>query len=131
LEKQQEYIVQVDDFRLTQDKVYHQLNDIILEYIRTHKDKLATNLKNFYNSVTKMNSIDESKRLSKEAVQTIFNGALGAMTFGAYAQFQNEKVMTLNNQLQEQKMAKMLEENEKKIQTMLNVAHSQNKVTVH
>ena len=48
LKKQQEYIVQVDDFRLTQDKVYHQLNDIILEYIRTHKDKLATNLKNFY-----------------------------------------------------------------------------------
>ena len=49
LKKQQEYIVQVDDFRLTQDKVYHQLNDIILEYIRTHKDKLAINLKNFYN----------------------------------------------------------------------------------
>jgi hypothetical protein len=53
------------------------------------------------------------------------------MTFGAYAQFQNEKVMTLNNQLQEQKMAKMLEENEKKIQAMLNVAHSQNKVSAH
>ena len=69
--------------------------------------------------------------ITKEAIQTIFNGALGAMTFGAYAQFQNEKVMTLNNQLQEQKMAKMLEENEKKIQAMLNVAHSQNKVTVH
>jgi hypothetical protein len=69
--------------------------------------------------------------ITKEAVQTIFNGALGAMTFGAYAQFQNEKIMTLNNQLQEQKMAKMLEENEKKIQAMLNVAHSQNKVSAH
>lgn len=57
---------------------------------------------------------------TKEAVQTIFNGALGAMTFGAYAQFQNDRVITLNNQVQEQKMAKMLEENEKKIQTMLN-----------
>jgi predicted metalloendopeptidase len=73
LEKQQDYIVQVDDFRLTQDKVYHQLNDIILEYVRTHKDKLATNLKNFYDSVTKMNSIDDSKKLSKEAVQTVDN----------------------------------------------------------
>jgi hypothetical protein len=51
--------------------------------------------------------------ITKEAVQTIFNGALGAMTFGAYAQFQN-------NQLQEQKMNKMLEENEKKIQNMIN-----------
>lgn len=58
--------------------------------------------------------------ITKEAIQTIFNGALGAMTFGAYAQFQNDRVMTLNNQLQEQKMAKMLEENEKKIQDMLN-----------
>jgi len=63
--------------------------------------------------------------VTKEAIQTIFNGALGAMTFGAYAQFQNEKVMTLNNQLQEQKMAKMLEEREKKIQSMLNLAQSQ------
>lgn len=58
--------------------------------------------------------------ITKEAIQTIFNGALGAMTFGAYAQFQTDRVMTLNNQLQEQKMAKMLEENEKKIQDMLN-----------
>ena len=30
LEEQQKYITQVDDFRLTQDKVYRQLNDIIL-----------------------------------------------------------------------------------------------------
>lgn len=58
--------------------------------------------------------------ISKDAVQTIFNGALGAMTFGAYAQFQNDRVMALNNQIQEQKMAKMLEENQKKIQDMIN-----------
>ena len=63
--------------------------------------------------------------VTKEAIQTIFNGALGAMTFGAYAQFQNERIITLNNQLQEQKMAKMLEESEKKIQSMLNLAQSQ------
>lgn len=58
--------------------------------------------------------------ITKEAVQTIFNGALGAMTFGAYAQFQTDKIITLNNQLQEKKMEKMLEENEKKMQEMLN-----------
>ena len=51
--------------------------------------------------------------ITKEAVQTIFNGALGAMTFGAYAQFQTDKIMKLNNQLQEQKMAKLLEEHDK------------------
>ena len=71
VEKQQDYIVQIDDFRLTQDKVYHQLNDIILDYIKTHKDKLATNLKNFYDSVVEMNPIEDSRKLSKEAIQTI------------------------------------------------------------
>ena len=71
LEEQQKYIVQIDDFRLTQDKVYRDLNVIILDYIKTHNDKLATNLKNFYNSVVNMNSIKNSKKLAKEAVQTI------------------------------------------------------------
>jgi len=58
--------------------------------------------------------------ITKEAVQTIFNGALGAMTFGAYSQFQNDKLRELNNQLQEQKMTKMLEENKKEIHAMIN-----------
>ena len=71
VEKQQDYIVQIDDFRLTQDKVYQELNLIILDYIKNHKDKLATNLKNFYNSVIEMNPIEDSKKLSIEAVQTI------------------------------------------------------------
>jgi putative endopeptidase len=96
LEKQQEYIVQVDDFRLTQDKVYHQLNDIILEYVRTHKDKLATNLKNFYNSVTKMNSIDESKRLSKEAVQKI-DGLIQGKNMWKMLAFINSDEMTADS----------------------------------
>lgn len=71
LEEQQKYIVQVDDFRLVQDKVYHQLDEIILDYIKTNDNKLATNLKKFYNSVISMNSIEDSKRLSKDAIQTI------------------------------------------------------------
>ena len=33
LEEQQKYIVEIDDFRLAQDKVYHELDKIILEYI--------------------------------------------------------------------------------------------------
>jgi predicted metalloendopeptidase len=71
IEKQQDYIVQVDDFRLVQDKVYHDIDDIILDYIKTHKDKLATNLKNFYDSVIDMVDIKRGKNLSLEAVQTI------------------------------------------------------------
>ena len=50
LEEQQKYIVQIDDFRLTQDKVYRELNQIILDYIKNHKNKLSKNLKNFYTS---------------------------------------------------------------------------------
>ena len=71
LDEQQKYIVQIDDFRLTQDKVYRELNTIILDYIKSHNDKLATNLKHFYNSVIKMNNIRDSKKLSIDAVQTI------------------------------------------------------------
>jgi putative endopeptidase len=47
------------------------LNQIILDYIKTHNDKLAKNLKYFYNSVIEMNSIEDSKKLAIEAVQTI------------------------------------------------------------
>jgi len=71
LEEQQKYITQVDDFRLTQDKVYRQLNDIILNYIKTNDNKLASNLNNYYTSVINGNQIEYSKQLSKEAVKTI------------------------------------------------------------
>ena len=67
LKKQQEYIVQVDDFRLVQDKVYTQLHEIILDYIKTHNDKLSKNLRNFYTSVIDMNSKSYTKKLGKES----------------------------------------------------------------
>jgi len=73
LEEQQKYIVQIDDFRLAQDKVYHELDGIILDYIKNNHNKLAQNLKNFYNSVINMNSISDSKKLSVDAVRTIDN----------------------------------------------------------
>jgi putative endopeptidase len=68
LEEQQQYIVEIDAFRLTQDKVYHQLDNIILDYIKTHKNTLAKNLKNFYNSTVSMNPVPYSKKLAKNAV---------------------------------------------------------------
>jgi putative endopeptidase len=73
LQEQQKYIVQVDDFRLAQDNVYKQLNEIILEYIKTHNDKLSKNLKNFYKSVVKMNPKQYSIRLAFESIITIDN----------------------------------------------------------
>jgi putative endopeptidase len=68
LEQQQKYIVQIDDFRLSQDKVYKELNYIIKDYINNHNNKLSKNLSNFYNSVVKMNSKQYSKQLSFEAI---------------------------------------------------------------
>jgi putative endopeptidase len=71
VEKQQQYIVQVDDFRLAQDKVYHELNDMILNYIKTHNNSLSKNLKNFYTTVIDMNSIEQSKKLAIESIKTV------------------------------------------------------------
>ena len=71
LEDQQKYIVQIDDFRLAQDKVYHELDTIILDYIKNHNDKLSKNLKNFYNSVIVMNPKPYSKKLAFESVKII------------------------------------------------------------
>ena len=58
--------------------------------------------------------------VTRDALSTFFTGALGAMTFGAYSQFQTDKLMILNNQIQEQKMKDMLDEREKKFSQMLN-----------
>jgi hypothetical protein len=71
VEQQQKYIVQVDDFRLTQDQVYRELDDIILEYIRTHSDRLSKNLKNYRQSVINMNPKPYSKKLAFETIGTI------------------------------------------------------------
>jgi len=73
VEQQQKYIVQVDDFRLTQDKVYHELDKIILEYIKNNKNKLSKNLKSFYNSVINMNPKTYSKKLAIQSVSIIEN----------------------------------------------------------
>jgi hypothetical protein len=71
LKKQQKYIVQIDDFRLAQDKVFHELDELILQYIKTHNNKLSKNLKNFYTSVTNMNPKPHTRQLAKEAVQLV------------------------------------------------------------
>ena len=73
LKEQQKYIVQVDDFRLTQDKVYIQLDEIVLNYIKTHNDKLSKNLKFFYDSIISMNPISYSKKLAKDAERIVEN----------------------------------------------------------
>ena len=50
----QKYIVQVDDFRVVQDKVYKQLLDIVDEYTTTDKSRQAQCMKRFYHSMKKL-----------------------------------------------------------------------------
>jgi predicted metalloendopeptidase len=73
LKEQQKYITQIDDFRLAQDKVYQQLNEIILDYVKNNDNKLSKNLNNYYNSIIKMNPKNYSKQLARETIDIIDN----------------------------------------------------------
>ena len=69
--EEQKYIVQVDDFRLVQDKVYRELLDIVKNYIKTEKTKKAIEVKNFYNSQIKLNTDAQSSHYAKARLEEI------------------------------------------------------------
>lgn len=71
LKEKQKYIVQVDDFRLAQDKVYKELDTLVLNYIKKERNELALNLNNFRKSIVKMNSKSDSKNIAKEKIKYI------------------------------------------------------------
>jgi len=59
LTKEQQYIIQIDDFRLVQYKVYTQLAEIINEYIKNNKNDLSVQLNNYYSAVN--NGVSKEK----------------------------------------------------------------------
>ena len=67
------YIVQVDDFRLTQDKVYRQLLEIVNEYTSTNKSPLAKCIQNVYESALKQLSNQEVQVYSQVMLEQIDN----------------------------------------------------------
>ena len=74
LTEQQQYIVQVDDFRIIQDKVYRQLIEIIEDFIsnpKTKNDKKALCIKKAYNSFKGYNTEEQTRCLSKTYVEFI------------------------------------------------------------
>uniref|UniRef100_A0A6C0ET08 Peptidase M13 C-terminal domain-containing protein n=1 Tax=viral metagenome TaxID=1070528 RepID=A0A6C0ET08_9ZZZZ len=74
LEKSQKYIVQVDDFRLVQDKVYNELLDIVKHYIsdpKTKHTKKAKCIKNFYESHLITSTQEQSKIYSNTILNKI------------------------------------------------------------
>jgi predicted metalloendopeptidase len=70
-DNKQKYIVQLDDFRLTQDRVFHELDTIIKDYMRSNATPLAKELKAFYKSVELHTSKDYCKKVTKETMQKI------------------------------------------------------------
>ena len=58
----QEYIVQVDDFRLVQDKVFKELIEIVDNYVKDKKNnsKFAKSLRTFYHSSKHYNTDEQS-----------------------------------------------------------------------
>ena len=61
IDESQKYLVQVDDFRIVQDKVYKQLLDIVEEYTATDKSPQSRCMKRFYASMKKLNTTEQSR----------------------------------------------------------------------
>jgi predicted metalloendopeptidase len=71
LEEDQKYIVQVDSFRLVQDKVYRELLEIVNDYIKNNNNKLSKEISNFYKAQLKLNTSEQLKKYSNEILSSI------------------------------------------------------------
>ena len=74
LTDQQQYIVQIDDFRIIQDKVYRELIEIIEDFIsnpKTKGSKKAICIKKAYNSFKVYNTDQQTRCLSKTYIEFI------------------------------------------------------------
>ena len=54
--KTQKYYVQIDSFRITQEKVYYELIDIVKNYIKNNNTPKANAIKKVYNSLYNLDS---------------------------------------------------------------------------
>jgi len=60
--KNEKYIVQYDDFRIIQNKVYYQLIDIVKKYIKTNKTKRAKEISNNYHAGLKLLNDEQARK---------------------------------------------------------------------
>jgi len=66
LKKNQKYYVQIDSFRITQEKVYYELIDIVKNYIKNNNSPKANAIKKVYNSLYNLDS-----KIAKEYVHKV------------------------------------------------------------
>ena len=71
LHKDQKYIAEVDDFRLVQNKVYHELHKVIIKYINEEKNKTAQSMNNFYLSANSLLDVNACRSYAKKEVEII------------------------------------------------------------
>ena len=73
LSKNQQYLTQIDNYRIVQENVYKQVQDIILDYTKNNNNNLSKQMRNFYLSAINFNPISSSKKIAKEITETIDN----------------------------------------------------------
>jgi len=73
LTENQKYIIQVDDFRIVQDKVYRELIEIIENYISNSSTKKEKCIKNAYESFKGYNSNEQLEKLAKKKLDQLDN----------------------------------------------------------
>ncbi len=70
-EEDTKYLVKLDDFRITQYKVYEKLNESVNSYINGNKNIVSLEVKNYYESCFNLNSILSSKNYLKKIISEI------------------------------------------------------------
>ena len=70
---EQRYIVQVDNFRITQYKVYNELIEIIKTYLKKNHSKEANQIRDMYNSACKMLSLKQCLTYATDYVDMMNN----------------------------------------------------------
>jgi putative endopeptidase len=76
VDESQKYIVQIDNFRLTQDKIYKQLIVLVENYLQEHKNSkepFDVSLRNFYNSFFKIKLTNGDKNRMKNHIKNYLN----------------------------------------------------------
>jgi predicted metalloendopeptidase len=70
-QKGAEYIIQLDDFRIVQHKVYLELLNIVKDYTKNNHTKKSTEISNFYKSFIKGSSLNEIKEYGRSTLRMI------------------------------------------------------------
>jgi putative endopeptidase len=83
LKKEKKYYVQVDSFRVTQEKVYYEMIDIVKKFIKDNHSPFANAVRNVYNSLLKLDensskkyAMDKTKLIDKTIEKNDFYGLL-------------------------------------------------------